>query len=1018
MKVNLFFTNKGLIFTFISFLYIASGFSQCSILGLDPTYCVSDPAVTLTGDPGGGAFSGPGMSGSSFSPAGAGVGTHTITYEISEGGTGDKYYIKSNIGNPWGSIANNQAMDLAFGPGAWTLEAFETVDVATVFSGSTGFIFIDGSDGQASELNTFLLANLPAIEDWVNGGGRLLMNSAPNEGGDMDFGFDGTTLNYIGVPGTHVNDVEVADLAHPAYIGPNVPTATLMSGTYFGHSIILGTGYTTVLNDVLDDNRIVLCEKLWGAGKVMMGGMTTANFHTPLLESTNYLANVLVYLYGEGGGEPCIITQDVEVTAAPDVTITASPEDVCEGESVIFTVGGADSYTWSVPGITPGVPYFPDFGTTDVTVTGFDISLGCDNSATVTVNVHAIPEPDFGTTEEDYCEGDPVSFTNLTTIADGASMTYSWDFGDGTTSTTFAPTHTFPSSGPYTVTLEATSEFGCSETIVQEIFIHDIPIPDFEFSVAGFSSADGATGGCISNPVIFDNLSTIIAPDEITMLVWYFGDGASSTEFEPEHTYTTPGTYTINLIVGTEFGCNANYTMTIVMTEGLSLDIISNEPTCFGFTDGSITVGVEGAFGDLVFSITDADGTDLNGGSNTANELGEGWYYIEVSDESACTGIDSVYFNEPEEIDIDLTVTNPACYGDLTGWARVDSVYNSTGNYDAIGYNWAPNPAGNNGLGADSTWLLTEGDYTLTIVDENGCSKGFDFSIANPDSLYFTELDHDPAYCRLFDYQNGNGVLKVAAGGGTPAYNYLWTNLETGATEDNTTWGGRNPGTYEITVTDAAGCTLTSIIEMDSLNPQADFEMTSPQFTSNYQGTAPLDVHFTNTSLNYSNPNSPSGQPNFLWNFDHDNIAWVLTHDVAQEYDTTYGERGGSYDIEVCLKVTNKNGCEDMACKIINVFDPIAISNVNIFTPNGDGKNDTFTFIERASSISEFYCVIVDRWGVQVGEINNIADGWDGTDKSGSACNDGVYFYTYTAKTDNGTTLTGQGTVQILGTEY
>jgi len=48
----------------------------------------------------------------------------------------------------------------------------------------------------------------------------------------------------------------------------------------------------------------------------------------------------------------------------------------------------------------------------------------------------------------------------------------------------------------------------------------------------------------------------------------------------------------------------------------------------------------------------------------------------------------------------------------------------------------------------------------------------------------------------LFDFQSGNGVVFAAATGGVPDYTYLWTNLETGDTEDNTTWGGLNPGNY------------------------------------------------------------------------------------------------------------------------------------------------------------------------------------------------------------------------------
>ncbi|WP_027420839.1 hypothetical protein [Crocinitomix catalasitica] len=250
-------------------------YAQCDFTGLDEIYCIDDPATELVGDPEGGTFEGPGIDGSTFDPYIAGEGVHEITYELRPGGTGDKYYIKSNnrVG-PWSNTQNNQAMDLAFGVGEWTLAEFETVVVGDVFVPETGFVFIDGSDGMATELATFLAANMATIEAWVDAGGRLLLNSAPNEGGDIDFGFGGTTLNYDG--GASLTwDVNVVDALHPALLGPETPTATVMAGTWYAHALILGVGYTTIIVDVLDATEVVLCEKPWGAGHVMMGGMTT-----------------------------------------------------------------------------------------------------------------------------------------------------------------------------------------------------------------------------------------------------------------------------------------------------------------------------------------------------------------------------------------------------------------------------------------------------------------------------------------------------------------------------------------------------------------------------------------------------------------------------------------------------------------------------------------------------------------------------------------------------------------------
>ncbi len=608
-------------------------------------------------------------------------------------------------------------------------------------------------------------------------------------------------------------------------------------------------------------------------------------------------------------------------------------------------------------------------------------------------------------TFENVCFGEAIDFENTSTIPDGGSPTWQWDFGDGGTSTTENPSHTCAAPGVYTVQLIGINDLSCNDTTSYEVTVYPLPNVDFEFS-----------GGCIINPVSFTDLSSIPAPDEITSWAWNFGDGGTAAVENPIHTYGSIGTYTVTLTVTTANGCSETTSKNITMTNGLPLDILTNDPTCYGFSDGSIVVTVTDPIGDITFLITNADGTILNiDNSNVANTLPTGWYYISVEDESECAGIDSVFLNQPGQLNLDLSTKDPLCYGDNTGWARVDSVYNATGIYSMISYNWNPNPAGNNGLLADSTWNLSAGDYTLTINDENGCSRLFNFTIDQPDSLYFTEFGYEPAYCRLYDYQSGNGVVKGAAAGGTPDYTYTWKNTDTGEETDNTTWGGLNPGNYEFTATDANGCVLTKSLFLDSLNPIADFTITSIQLNADNKGTAPVEVVFENTSENFANPNNPLSDTSFFWNLNHPADDWQLSVNYYELFDTVYQAKGESYEVQVCLVAMNKNGCTDTTCKILTIFEPIAFANINIFTPNGDGKNDVFTFDYKAASIADFNCIITNRWGAVVGEITTINGFWDGTNQQGNNCSEGVYFYTYTAVTDNGTKLKGQGTVELVG---
>ncbi len=206
---------------------------------------------------------------------------------------GDKYYLRSNLGRPWNSTTNDEAMDLAFGTGNWIEDFFETLDLAAVFSSDTAFVFMDGSDVGPSALGAFLATNITALETWVSNGGSLIINAAPTSGGNIDFGFGGTLLSYDG--SEYVNETVEVDAAHPAIAGPNTPTATTMTGNDYSHATITGTDYATIIAGIAPTGGVVLAEKDWGDGLIIVGGMTTVNFHQPVTEGANFRANLFVY---------------------------------------------------------------------------------------------------------------------------------------------------------------------------------------------------------------------------------------------------------------------------------------------------------------------------------------------------------------------------------------------------------------------------------------------------------------------------------------------------------------------------------------------------------------------------------------------------------------------------------------------------------------------------------------------------------------------------------------------------
>ncbi len=602
------------------------------------------------------------------------------------------------------------------------------------------------------------------------------------------------------------------------------------------------------------------------------------------------------------------------------------------------------------------------------------------------------------------CAPFDVDFTNTS-----SGGTYTWDFGDGSpTETTFEPSHTFINPGVYNVMLVAFDAASCNTYDTSYVTVTvgsgTTPTADFTYDV-----------NCATQSVTCTSTGTAGVP-----LVWDMGDGTTYSGTPISHTYAALGTYTITLTAGDGICAGLAVASYDVSVSAAPVTPIFNDPTCFGFSDGSITLNVAGGSGSETFLIEDVAGTSLNvGGSNAANNLAAGWYYYNVDLGGGCSTADSVELMNPGELQVGMTIIDPLCNGLATGIAMIDTVLNWQNDYNNISFFWNPNPSGVGGQWADSAYAMPAGDYVLTINDDNGCSNIVDFTIEEPPLLEFTEIGTDPAYCRMFYYQSGMGVVYAAASGGTPDYTYLWTNLETGVTSNNTTWGGLNPADYTIVVTDDNGCTLTQTLTLDSLNPLASFDMASLGFDIEWEGTSPIDVNFTNLSQYYANPNNPNADTTFFWNFDYDNSSWWISHDINDTYDTTY--TGGTYTI--CLTALNKNGCSDTLCQEIIVYEPFNFDPVNVFTPNGNGVNDVFTFENFAVSVKTFECLIVDRWGVEIIAFDDITDSWNGTDKNGDMCPDGTYFYIYSGTSENvdsngaNIPFDGQGAITLINQE-
>jgi len=139
------------------------------------------------------------------------------------------------------------------------------------------------------------------------------------------------------------------------------------------------------------------------------------------------------------------------------------------------------------------------------------------------------------------CSPLSVTFNNLST----GSVSYLWDFGNGSTSSIDNPTVVYLTSGSYTVKLIATSTAGITDTLTMSNYIEVLQDPSASYSVS-------QVGSCANNNLVsFNNTSTYSGD-----YLWDFGDGGSSTLASPTYTYTDGGSYTVTLIASNSVGCS------------------------------------------------------------------------------------------------------------------------------------------------------------------------------------------------------------------------------------------------------------------------------------------------------------------------------------------------------------------------------------------------------------------------------------------------------------------------------
>jgi PKD repeat protein len=374
-------------------------------------------------------------------------------------------------------------------------------------------------------------------------------------------------------------------------------------------------------------------------------------------------------------------------------------------------------------------------------------SNGCSDTISGPITIWDGPVAAF--TSDTVCALTPTHFTDLSYAANGGVTQWFWDFGDGGTSTTQNPTHTYTAPGSYPVSLVVWAIDGCHDTAYGYAEVWPLPVAMFE--------ADSA---CLGDNTSFTDLSIANAAS-IVSWNWNFGDGGFSSAQNPIHMYTAVGIYSVSLTVVNSNGCvddtiidvivhplpvpdfsdsTAQASLTVYFTD-LSIPNADSMIAWFwDFGDGGTStvqhpIHLYALAGDYLVTLTV---TNSNGCSATISK----WIRVEA-DPVAIFTADTVCFGIPTQF-IDLSIPN----GDsLISWdwdfgdGNTSTLQNPTHTYGAPGSYWVTLDVMNSHFSTDDTsmWVVVYPLPDVAFADSAVC--GYlevwftDLTVANSDSL-------------------------------------------------------------------------------------------------------------------------------------------------------------------------------------------------------------------------------------------------------------------------------------------
>jgi gliding motility-associated-like protein len=410
------------------------------------------------------------------------------------------------------------------------------------------------------------------------------------------------------------------------------------------------------------------------------------------------------------GSNTKIMTQYITVYAKPTINFSVTPNSGCPPLNAAFTnlstpgSGTISSFQWNfgdgfTSTLTSPTHSYNNPGSYNISLLAIN-SFGCRAALTIDslIDITTKPNAAFTIGSTANC-GAPltVSFTNQSTGT--STLTYLWNFGDGQTSTLENPRHTYMTTGVFSPRLIVFNQSGCSDTIT---------IPNSINIANNLTMFTAPTSVCANTNVSIIN-NTTPAPVNTT---WSFGDGTTSTNFNPVKTYTTVGTYEIKMI--NNYGvCMDSMVRTITVLEQPSANFGATSPrsSCMApftvyFSDSSTNAA------SYSWNFGDGSTSTLENPSHTYLSQGSYTVTLTITAANGCTSIktmsDYVVILRPTVSVNQLPKSGCAPFE----WTFVHNVF---GGDSIVNYQWDFGD-GNTSTLESPTHVFDSGTYTITLI--------------------------------------------------------------------------------------------------------------------------------------------------------------------------------------------------------------------------------------------------------------------------------------------------------------